>query len=94
MKVLNRVLFVELPLAGGFEIGCMLAVVFLTTHLPCLGQLCYLSLPPGCCRGPPAYLLFRVLGKAMLNLFEFVISSLCRGHEKHCFCFVVYVYAA
>lgn len=28
----------------------------------------------------------------MLNLSEFVISSLCKGHEKHCSYFVVYIY--
>lgn len=57
MKVLkdtDLILLVELPLGGGFEIGFTLAVVFLTTHLPYLSQLCELCLPPNCCRGPPA----------------------------------------
>lgn len=67
MKVLkdkDLVVLVDLPLGGGFELGFMLAVVFLTTYLPYLSQFCYLSLPPGCCRDLPAYILFSVfLGK-------------------------------
>lgn len=43
MKVLkdtDLVLLVELHLGGGFEIGVTLTVMFLTTHLPYLSQLC------------------------------------------------------